>query len=278
MRTLSSSYSKRMIHLAKVSDNLRADGFAHFDFSLLMDRRAKRLFSKFQERICRDLPVDEYDSSGTRYRRFARYLFSAGLADLIRWGLRFDETGAPTTGYRQAGTFHPDPTVADKHRIFPSLSESDGLNPALQQVISICATIAINAGVLNPDALFLVGTHWVRLSVSDPAKLAAASPNRLHRDGEIVTVGILLKRRNCVGGSNLIAVPGAAGKRPDQLLRHEKLRWFTLSDPFEAWIIDDRRVSHHVEEIALGPDGTVAERDILLVDFLPQASLTSDVL
>lgn len=278
MKTMSSEYSKRMTHLAEVSDILHTDGFAHFDFSLLMDRRARRLFSKFQERICRDLPVDEYDVSGTRFRLFARYLYSAGMLELTRWGLHYDEAGNPKTEYLQTGTFHPDPKVADKRRLFPSLSEKDGLNPALQNIISLCATIAINAGVLNPDALFLVGTHWVRLSVSDPAKLAAASPNKLHRDGEIVTVGILLKRRNCVGGGNLIAVPDAAGKRPDQLLRNEKLKWLMLSDPFDAWIIDDRRVSHHVEEIALGPDGSTAERDILLVDFLPQASLLSDVL
>lgn len=276
MKILSSSYSKRLLTMAGIADELEAQGFAEFDFSALLNRKTKRSFDAFQRRICSSLPVDDYDVTGTRFRRFARYLHFTGTGELVRWALKRDENGSPITGYSQSGQYHPDPEIADIERIFPSLSEREGNNSAVHQIIQMCAEIGVMANILHPDGLLMVGTHWVRLSASEPGVLAAASPNKLHRDGEVITFGILLKRQNCVGGGNLIAVPEAAGKRPDQLKPGEKIRWLQLSQPFEAWVIDDRKISHHVEEIALGPDGTTAERDILLIDFLPQASKLSD--
>ena len=44
MKILSSSYSKRLLTMAGIADELEAQGFAEFDFSALMNRKTKRSF------------------------------------------------------------------------------------------------------------------------------------------------------------------------------------------------------------------------------------------
>ena len=79
---------------------------------------------------------------------------------------------------------------------------------------------------------------------------------RLHRDGVDYVLVLLVNRRNIASGTTSIH---ALDGRP--------LGAFTLTQPFDAALVDDARVSHGVTPVEPIDPAQPACRDVLVVTF-----------
>ena len=94
----------------------------------------------------------------------------------------------------------------------------------------------------------------------------------LHRDGVDYVLVLLVTRRNIVSGvTSIHALDGS------------ELGHFTLTDPFDAALVDDRRVAHGVTAVVPIDPTVPAYRDVLVVTFVsasgsgrPAVSQTSE--
>ena len=78
----------------------------------------------------------------------------------------------------------------------------------------------------------------------------------MHRDGVDWVLVLLIKRHNIKSGTTTIA---DLEKRP--------LGSFTLTDPFDAALVDDAKVYHGVTPIEPVDPAAAAYRDVLVVTF-----------
>ena len=82
------------------------------------------------------------------------------------------------------------------------------------------------------------------------------SPEGLHQDGVDYVLVLLINRRNIARG--ITSIHGLDG-RP--------LGTFTLTDPFDAAVVDDARVAHGVTPVEPIDPALPAHRDVLVVTF-----------
>ena len=78
-----------------------------------------------------------------------------------------------------------------------------------------------------------------------------------------------MRRKNVAGGSNYVAPPDCAGMHPGELGDEKILSKFTLENVLDSFVVDDARVSHHVDEVYPIIQDQACERSVLLVDFTP---------
>jgi hypothetical protein len=82
-------------------------------------------------------------------------------------------------------------------------------------------------------------------------------------------MAVLVERHDVVGGENLITVPSAATKAPESVSSEEIIERFTLTRPWEGWIVDDQRVAHYVSSVEVRDGCDVGTRTVMLIDFTP---------
>jgi hypothetical protein len=82
------------------------------------------------------------------------------------------------------------------------------------------------------------------------------TPEGLHRDGVDYVLVLLVSRRNIASG-----VTGIHG------LDGTPLGQFTLTEPFDAALVDDSRVAHGVTPVEPIDPSQLAYRDVLVVTF-----------
>ena len=82
------------------------------------------------------------------------------------------------------------------------------------------------------------------------------TPEGLHRDGVDYVLVLLVDRRNIASGVTRI-----------HALDGRTLGRFTLTEPLDAAIVDDRRVAHGVTPVEPLEPGKPAYRDVLVVTF-----------
>src|SRR5581483_5751989 len=82
------------------------------------------------------------------------------------------------------------------------------------------------------------------------------TPEGLHRDGVDYVLVLLIRRRNIARGTT--AIHG---------LDRAPLGSFTLTDPFDAALVNDARVYHGVTAVAPVDPAAPAYRDVLVVTF-----------
>ena len=129
--------------------------------------------------------------------------------------------------------------------------ESDTLQACIQTTLHL----AVNSGEFSADEDFQVGIHQVRyLAIDDQTSFA--SPKGFHKDDErIVSVYLVDRSKNALGGSNPIAHDG---KR--------EVSSYSLSGYLDS-ITFDRSIYHAVTPLASN-DGLAAFRDVFLVTVL----------
>ena len=76
------------------------------------------------------------------------------------------------------------------------------------------------------------------------------TPEGLHRDGVDYVLVLLIDRQNIASGMTTIHAPDG-----------RELGHFTLTEPFDAALVDDTRVSHGVTPVEALNAGTAAYRD-----------------
>lgn len=100
-----------------------------------------------------------------------------------------------------------------------------------------------------------VEAHQFRIEAT-PTMPGLPTPEGVHRDGVQFVLVLLIRRHNIVSGTTTIHTPDGA-----------LLGSFTLTQPFDATLIDDERVYHGVTPIAPLDVTQPAYRDVLVVTF-----------
>ena len=206
-----------------------------------------------------DLEIDPYMADGGRYRRRRHAVYRA-MAD----GSIAREPARP---HFQALDYNP--LNGGVARWFEPVTPAAGGGPSMQTILAFCRALfdqlwngnPLNlsnpSNPLNPSNLvrWAIEVHQFRIEARPDAE-GRPTPEGMHRDGVDYVLVLLVNRCNIASGTT--AILGADGR---------ELGRFTLTQPLDAALVDDARVSHGVTPVqaldALAP----AYRDVLVVTF-----------
>jgi hypothetical protein len=242
-------------------------GFERFDLGEVTGRigpdRSDALLQEIQDAFD-DLPADPYALETQRFRRYARAVAVPWTRSISWFPATHDDTVGWAIEYYQ-GDHNPE--FPGERRLFPAVPQSVLRNELLAEIVLADLDRVGWLDALRSNPVH-VGLHFIRLFVDDAEQEAVSSPNRLHQDGEPFTFAHLIRRRNVVGGVNVIAPPRFAGLLPHEVSEELITASFTLEEPLESYVVYDPKVSHYVSPVRaaeLGP----GERCVLLIDFTP---------
>ncbi len=247
-----------------LADELSERGYVRFDLREQLAHGDLDVHVPILEQAYDDLPEDPYGRHLHRYRRYSRGV-------LIPWRREFRwmphtraEDGSPVSEYYQ-GDHNPEFRRA--RRRFTPIDDVLREDPLLLDIILFDYDLTTWE---DQDASLPlhVGVHLVKMEVTDRSQRAVSSPDVLHQDGEPYTFAHLVRRRNLLGGENIIAHPRAAGLRPEEITDVVVLERFELTRPLESYAVRDAAVSHFVDGIRQGPADGPGTRSVLLIDFM----------
>lgn len=189
------------------------------------------------------LDVDPYMADGGRYRRRRHAVFSAARTGAIRRDAH--QPHYQSTDYN--------PLHGGIERWFEPIADAVALGPTLSGILACCRSLF---GTLAPDTLgWRIETHQFRIEAR-AQEVGRPTPEGLHRDGVNYVLVLLVSRVNIASG--VTGIHGSDG-RP--------LGSFTLTDPFDAAFVDDRRVAHGTTPVEPIDPALPAHRDVLVVTF-----------
>jgi hypothetical protein len=190
-----------------------------------------------------DLEVDTYMADRGRYRRRRHAVYSVRPdGPIVR---------KPNQPHYQNLDYNP--LNGGIERWFEPIDRNLAEGPSMLAVLGFCRELF---GAMAPAVgAWHVEAHQFRIE----ARLGEAgqpTPEGLHRDGVDFVLVLLIGRRNIVSGTTTIH---DLGRRP--------LGSFTLTEPFDAALVDDRRVYHGVTPVEPLDPTSPAYRDVLVVTF-----------
>jgi hypothetical protein len=189
-----------------------------------------------------NLELDTYMADGGRYRRRRHATFAAGDAGLER---------RPHQAHFQAIDYNP--LNGGVARWFTPVADDVGSGDSLQTILRFCR--ALFDQLAPATRAWHIEVHQFRIE-AHPDQQGRPTPEGLHRDGVDYVLVLLVARRNIASGMTTIHAPEG-----------RTLGDFTLTDPFDAALVDDTRVSHGVTPVqSIDPDAP-AYRDVLVVTF-----------
>lgn len=194
-----------------------------------------------------DLEVDTFMGDGGRYRRRRHAVFTVG-----RDGTANREPHQPHYQGRDYNALN-----GGIDRWFAPVHADIGGSESLSTVLSFCGRLFSR---LSPKvASWRSEIHQFRIEAS-PGEAGKPTPEGMHRDGVDWVLVLLIHRQNIKSGTTTIAD-----------LEKRLLGSFTLTDPFDAAIVDDSRVYHGVTPIEPIDPAAPAWRDVLVATFRDSA-------
>jgi len=188
-----------------------------------------------------DLVLDPYLAAGARCRRRRFAVYAA------------DSLGSVE---RQAHQPHYQGKQYNRlfggiDRWFEPIAPAAGNGDSLRTIVRFCAA---TFGALAPDArAWRVEVHQFRIEARAGAP-GEPTPEGIHRDGVDYVLVLLVNRDNIVSGETTVYD-----------LSGSPLGAFTLTDPFDATLIDDARVAHGVTAVTPLDARRRGCRDVLVV-------------
>jgi hypothetical protein len=138
-------------------------------------------------------------------------------------------------------------------RWFEPVRPAIGEGASMLAILGFCRTLF---GALAPAvAAWHVEAHQFRIEAR-PDEAGQPTPEGSHRDGVDFVLVLLVRRENIVSGTTTI-----------HDLERRTLGSFTLTHPFDAALVDDRRVYHGVTAVEPLDPSHEAYRDVLVVTF-----------
>jgi hypothetical protein len=191
-----------------------------------------------------DLPWDEYLARYGRYRRRRHAVFYAARGGGI-------ELAARREPHYQSPDYNP--LQGGIERWFEPIA------PQVVSGSSMCAILQWCRGLFDALASDIVRwrieAHQFRIEAR--AELPGQpTPEGMHRDGVDYVLVLLIARRNIASGTTTI-----------RALDRHALGSFTLTEPFDAALVDDVRVFHGVTAVKPVDARQPAHRDVLVVTF-----------
>lgn len=232
--------------LAKLRDVMTTDGFAFVSGAAmqgsLLAAGSLNDWPAFSA-SWNDLAVDTFMADGGRYRRRRHAVYAV-------------EAGAPIV--REAHQPHwqgleYNPLNGGIARWFEPVSAAIGNGDSLDTILRWCAALF---GRLSPDvARWKVEVHQFRIEAG-PGVAGQPTPEGAHRDGVDHVLVLMIRRHNIAEGTTTIIAEDGI-----------ELGSFTLTDPFDAALVDDSRVRHGVTPVEALDPRQPAYRDVLVVTF-----------
>jgi hypothetical protein len=195
-----------------------------------------------------DLAVDTYLADYGRYRRRRHAVYSvASDGAIVR------EAHQPHYQSRDYNALQ-----GGIERWFEPIQADIGAGPSLRTILHFCKN---TFGALAPQvAQWRVEVHQFRIEArtDEPGQ---PTPEGVHRDGVDYVLVLLINRVNIASGTTTIHAA-----RDRRLLGS-----FTLTQPFDAALVDDARVFHGVTKVEPLDPQLPAYRDVIVVTFKRQA-------
>jgi hypothetical protein len=190
-----------------------------------------------------DLAVDTYMGDGGRYRR-RRY----GAYRVDGEGHIARQPHQPH--YQTLDYNHLNGGI---ERWFEPMTPEVGASDSMSTILKFCADCF---GSLGPaPAAWNVEVHQFRIEAR-PGEAGKPTPEGMHRDGVDYVLVLMVNRTNILSGTTTICD-----------LEKRSLGSFTLTTPFDAAIVDDKRVFHGVTPVEPIDANAPAYRDVLVVTF-----------
>jgi hypothetical protein len=189
-----------------------------------------------------ELPVDEYMADHGRYRRRRHAAYAVAADGAI--------ARLPPRPHYQAIDYNP--LNGGVERWFEEIAPAIAAGETLGTVLAWCAALF---GALAPQLEWLVEVHQFRIEAAG-ADAGQPTPEGMHRDGVDYVLVLLVHRYNIDSGTTMI------GTAADGFFDS-----FTLTDPFDAALVDDHRVFHGVTPVRAHEPAQPAHRDVLVVTF-----------
>ena len=189
------------------------------------------------------LAVDTYMADGGRYRRRRHGTFAVSPGSIAP---------EPHQPHYQSANYNP--LHGGIARWFEPLADDIARSESLGTILLFCHGLF---GSLAPETpAWHVEVHQFRIEARAGAS-GRPTPEGLHRDGVDYVLVLLVNRRNIKSGMTAI-----------HALDGRELGHFTLEAPFDAALVDDRRVAHGVTPVEPIDPGEAAYRDVLVVTFV----------
>ncbi len=241
LMSITTSSTHQALHAA-----IGADGFAFVQGvaiqALLAQHGSTSDWTAFAD-SWNHLALDTYMADGGRYRRrrHAVYETAEGLG-IVR---------APHQPHFQALDYNP--LNGGIARWFEPIEPAIGAGPSLTTILAFCR--ALFDGLSAATAPWRIEVHQFRIEARHNER-GQPTPEGLHRDGVDYVLVLLINRRNIASG--VTTIHGADGR---------VLGSFTLTEPFDAALVNDRRVAHGVTPVEALDPAVPAFRDVLVVTF-----------
>jgi hypothetical protein len=192
------------------------------------------------------LELDGYMADGGRYRRRRHATFSVAASGTI----------TRNTHRPHYQTVNYNPLHGGIERWFEPIEDAVASGATLQTVLGFCRGLF---GALSPaERSWDVEVHQFRIEARSNEQ-GRPTPEGLHRDGVDYVLVLLVDRLNIASGVTTI-----------HSLDGRTLGDFTLTDPFDAALVDDTRVAHGVTPVEPLDPAKPAHRDVLVVTFKGQ--------
>lgn len=189
------------------------------------------------------LETDTYMGDGGRYRRRRHAVFRVERGGAFR--------REPHQPHYQGLDYNGLNGGID--RWFAPVADDIAAGASLAAILAFCERCF---GGLSPATqAWKVEMHQFRIE-AQPGIAGRPTPEGMHRDGVDYVLVLLIQRSNIVSGTTTIA---DLDKRP--------LGSFTLTQPFDAALVDDARVYHGVTPVEPLDATAPAYRDVLVVTF-----------
>jgi len=190
-----------------------------------------------------DLAFDTHLPEGHRYRRRRHGTFSAGAGH----GSFDREPHAP---HYQAPEYNK--LVGGIERWFEPIAPRVASGATFTRVVGMGLELY---GALSPGADWHIEAHQFRIEARAEA-VGLPTPEGVHRDGVDYVTVMLVDRVNIRSGTTTLESPDG-----------KPLGSFTLARPFDAALLDDRRVLHGVTPVQPLDPRLPAWRDVLVITY-----------
>ncbi|MEZ0315641.1 MAG: 2OG-Fe dioxygenase family protein [Methylophilaceae bacterium] len=190
-----------------------------------------------------DMPLDEYMADGGRYRRrrYATLSAASGNSDVVL------EPHQPH--YQSLDYNNLNGGIA---RDFEPILDDIVQGPTMRNVLSFGLQTFSH---FMPEAKWHIECHQFRIE-AQTGEAGQPTPEGVHRDGVDFVLVMMVKRENISSGTTTM-----------HDLEQKGLDSFTLTQPLDCAIVNDRRCMHGVTPIEPINDEQPAYRDVLVVTF-----------
>jgi hypothetical protein len=190
-----------------------------------------------------DLPIDTFMADQGRYRRRRHAVFAASAGGAIE--------RQPHQAHFQELDYNT--LNGGVERWFEPIDGQLGGGASMRSILAFCRDLF---GRLAPVVKkWKIEAHQFRIeAVAGEAGLP--TPEGMHRDGVDYVLVLLVRRSNIDSGTTMIGSTAAGF-----------FSSFTLTEPFDAALVDDHRVYHGVTPVQAFDPTLPAYRDVLVVTF-----------